>query len=152
VTGKATLPNGAIAEFLGICENPSAGKQWWGPDGSPIAYVPYVNAIPYGSPSGYRKIYEMAWRTKRPASSSGGGTKSSLEGCLGSYGRQTPDRYGNRMIGSLRAEGHAFDKSREKTTLKLGLKIGDQDYQYVTFSNISLPPGKNAGFEIEVEN
>jgi hypothetical protein len=149
---KATLPNGTTVEFIGICENPSAGKQWWGPDGSPIDYAPYANIEPYGNHRSDRKIYEIAWRIKRPASSSGGGTKSSLEGCLGAYGRQIRDRYGNRMIGNLHGEGYAFDKSRETTTLKLGLKVGDQDYQYVTFNNISLVPGKNAGFEIQMQD
>ena len=29
----ATLPNGVEVELVGICEHPSAGKQWWQPDG-----------------------------------------------------------------------------------------------------------------------
>lgn len=151
VTGKATLPNGAIVEFLGICENPGAGKQWWGPDGSPIDYVPYANMKSYGSPRRDRKIYEMAWRIKRPASSSGGGTRLSLEGCVGLDYMQVHDRYGNPMIRNLNAQDCAFDKSRETTTLKLGLRVGDQDYQYVTFHNICLVPGQDLGFEIQAD-
>jgi beta-lactamase regulating signal transducer with metallopeptidase domain len=29
-----TLPSGVTVELLGVCETPSAGKQWWRPDGS----------------------------------------------------------------------------------------------------------------------
>jgi hypothetical protein len=32
----ATLPDGATVELVGVCEHPSAGKQWWRPDGTPI--------------------------------------------------------------------------------------------------------------------
>lgn len=146
---KAALPNGATIEFIGICENPSAGKQWWGPDGSPIGYAPYFNAEPYDRPRTDRNLYELAWRIKWPGSSSSTGTQTSFKGCIGSYGREIRDRYGNRLIGNLNAHGCAFDKSREKTTLKIGLKTGDQDFQHVTFKNISLVPGKDQGFSVE---
>lgn len=149
---KAALPNGATVEFIGICENPSAGKQWWGPDGSPIGYAPYFNAEPYDRPRTDRNLYELAWRIKWPGSSSSTGTQTSFEGCIGSYDREIRDRYGNRLIGNLNAHGCAFDKSREKTTLKIGLKTGDQDFQHVTFKNISLVPGKNQGFSIELDD
>jgi hypothetical protein len=32
----ATLPNGVTVELVGVCEYPSAGKQWWRPDGTPF--------------------------------------------------------------------------------------------------------------------
>ncbi|MBL7154796.1 MAG: hypothetical protein ISS79_13860, partial [Phycisphaerae bacterium] len=86
---KTTLPNGATVRFVGICENPSAGKQWWGPDGTPIEYVPYVNSEAHGQPRDDRKTYEMVWEIKfpqMPDGSSGGGTSTNLEGSLGSYG------------------------------------------------------------------
>ena len=38
---KASLPNGVEVELLGVCENPSEGKQWWRPDGSPLDQRPY---------------------------------------------------------------------------------------------------------------
>ena len=31
-----TLPNGVTVELVGVCEYPSAGKQWWRPDGTPF--------------------------------------------------------------------------------------------------------------------
>jgi len=35
------LPNGVTVELLGICEHPSAGKQWWRPDGRLMDEAPY---------------------------------------------------------------------------------------------------------------
>lgn len=148
---RVTLPNGSTVEFIGICVNPSAGKIWWGPDGSPLDYAPYVNVKPYGPVRDDRKMYEIAWRIDWPAHQGGSGTRSSLQGCIGTHGRQIRDRYGNRLIGGLHAEGYAFDKSREKTSLTLGLKLNDQDYETVVFKNISLVPGKDPGFQIEVQ-
>lgn len=115
---KATLPNGTTIEFIGICDNPSAGKQWWGPDGSPLDFAPYINTEPYGRSREDRKIYEFAWRIQR--SGGGGGIRYSMEGCKGSYGKQIHDRYGNRIIEGLSAEGYGFDASRQKTSLTLG--------------------------------
>jgi hypothetical protein len=37
----ATLPNGVTVELLGVCDHPSAGKQWWQPDGSILNNRPY---------------------------------------------------------------------------------------------------------------
>ncbi|MFC1634942.1 hypothetical protein ACFL5Z_08875 [Planctomycetota bacterium] len=115
---RAALPNGAIVEIIGICENPSAGKQWWGPDGAPLDYVPYINTEPYGRPREDRKIYEFAWRIEGPAGSNA--TTHSFEGSKGSYYRQIHDRYGNEIEDGLYAEGYGFDKSHQKTTLTLG--------------------------------
>ncbi len=147
---KVALPNGATVEFIGICENPSAGKKWWGPDGSPLDYAPYFNSEAYDSPREDIKMYEMAWRIEfpqMPDGSSGGGTQTSLDGCVGSYSRSIRDRYGSQIY-NLSAEGYAFDKSRTKTTARLGIKVGDGDFQHVTFENISLIPGQDQGFKI----
>ena len=115
---KVTLSNGTTVEFIGICENPSAGKHWWGPDGSPLDYVPYINVEPYDRAREDRKIYEFAWRIQKLGD--GGAIRYSMEGSKGSYGKQIHDRYGNRIIEGLSAQGYGFDKSRQKTTLRLG--------------------------------
>jgi len=149
---KAKLPNGAIVQFIGICENPSAGKKWWGPDGTPMDYVPYLNSEAYGRNRDDRKIYEIVWKVKFPQmsdGSSGGGTTTNLEGSMGSYGRSVRDKYGNQVQGNFSAEGYSFEKSRKKTTLNIGVKVGRQsEYDRVEFQNISLAPGENQGFEI----
>ncbi len=149
--GKAKLPNGAIVQFIGICENPSAGKQWWGPDGAPIDYVPYLNSEVYGNPRDDRQTYEMVWKVefpKMPGGSSGGGTSTRLEGSMGSYSRSVHDRYGNRVLGNFSVGGYSFKKSRKKTTLNIGAKVGDGEYERVEFQNISLVPGEDQGFKI----
>ncbi len=148
---RVTLPNGATVEFIGICENPSAGKTWWGPDGSPLDYAPYVNVELYGPVRDDRKIYEIVWRVDWPAHQGGSRMRWSAEGSVGTYSRQIADRYGSRLIGGLHAEGYAFDKAREMTTLTLGSKLGDQDYETVVFKNLSLVPGKDPGFRIELQ-
>jgi hypothetical protein len=38
---EATLPNGVTVELIGVCEHPSAGKQWWRPDGMLLEKAPY---------------------------------------------------------------------------------------------------------------
>ena len=38
---QATLPNGVTVELVGVSYYPSEGKQWWRPDGSPLAQAPY---------------------------------------------------------------------------------------------------------------
>ncbi len=149
---KVTLPNGATAEFIGICEHPSAGRQWWGPDGSPIEHAPYSNAETYVGPPEDRKMFEIAWRIKLPESLGGGTRQTGLEGARGSYHGQLRDRYGNRIIDGLNAGAYTFDKSRKKTTLNVGIKVGEGDYQRVKFENISLVPGQDPGFKIELQN
>jgi hypothetical protein len=37
---RAVMPDGAVIEFIGICEYPSAGHDWWRPDGSPLGRIP----------------------------------------------------------------------------------------------------------------
>lgn len=122
---KAILPNGTTVEFIGICENPSAGKQWWGPEGSPLNYAPYINIEPYDRAREDRKIYEFAWRIQM--SSGIGATRYSMEGSKGSYGKQIHNRYGNWIIEDLSAQGYGFDVSCQKTSLKLGFT--DKDWK-----------------------
>jgi hypothetical protein len=147
---KVALPNGATVEFIGLCENPSAGKKWWGPDGSPLEYAPYLNSEAYDGPREDRKMYEMAWRIEfpqMPNGSSGGGTQTSLDGCVGSYSHSIRDRYGNQIY-NLNAQGCAFEQARINTTLRIGVSVGDGQYQNVTFEDISLVPGRDQGFKI----
>ena len=144
---KVTLANSMKIEFLGICENPSAGKQWWAPDGSPLDYVPYINALNYGRSREDRRIYEFAWRTTPNPRGSG----MSIEGSNGSYYHAFYDRYGNRLSDNMHAEGFGFDKSKISTTLKFTFKTNNNNEQTVLFKNISLVPGENQGFEIEAQ-
>jgi len=143
---RVDLPNGASVEFIGICENPTYGRQWWGPDGSELGYTPYVSYEPYGFPRTDRTIYEIAWRIHTPDIHRG--VTSTLEGSLGSHPHQVFDRYGNPLPGRMDARGHVFDKSQKKTTVRIGIRLTGGGYTWVTFKNISLVPGENQGFEI----
>ncbi len=142
---QATLSNGAIVELVGVCENPSANKPWWGPDGSPLDDAPYMNYEQYEFPPGDRAM-EIAWRAYAPQ----GGTcrtQRLLEEDSGSYYRQIDDPDGNPE--GLEANAYAFDKSRTQTTLKIGVQVDSGPFVWTTFKNISLVPGKDSGFEID---
>jgi hypothetical protein len=40
VSFRVVLADGATVELVGLCEYPSAGHDWWRPDGSPLGRVP----------------------------------------------------------------------------------------------------------------
>jgi len=57
-----TLDNGVTVELLGVCENPSQGKQWWQPDGNLLEQRPYEKS-PFtveGSPQRYEFLYRVS--------------------------------------------------------------------------------------------
>jgi hypothetical protein len=144
---RANLPNGASVEFIGLCERPSGGKQWWGPDGSPLGYAPYSNYERHDSPPGDISAYEIAWRIQA-AQGYGSGTRVSFEGRSASGPRQIYDRYGNLLRGELEARDYVCDKLRTKTTLKIGVQVNKDEFAWTTFKNVSLVRGENQGFEI----
>ncbi|MBN2589778.1 MAG: hypothetical protein JXA96_07940 [Sedimentisphaerales bacterium] len=117
---KAILPNGTTIEFLGICENPSAGKKWWGPDGVSLDIVPYINTKPYGKPREDRNLYEFAWRII-PQS----GVSISVEGSNGSYHHAVSDRSGNNLVRGLQVQAYSFDKPRQVTNMKFGFVLNN---------------------------
>lgn len=149
---QATLDNNVVVEFIGLCENPSAGRTWFGPDGRELDYVPYTNFRHYGKKGDQRPAYEFAWKVNWPSQGGGRGSTSSLEGAQGSYGHMHSDRYGQDIIEGLETEGYSFKEGQTKTTLKMGLKLGEADYSRVRFENISLVRGRDMGFRIALGN
>jgi hypothetical protein len=141
------LPNGASIEFIGIRERSSDGKPWWGPDGSPLGYAPYPDREGYRSPAGDIAAYEMAWRI-HTAQGSGSGTRVQFEGRSGSGRRQVFDRYGDLIREGLETHDYVCDKSRTKTTLKIGVPGSNGEVAWATCKNISLVRGENQGFEM----
>ncbi|MHC4119407.1 MAG: hypothetical protein ACYSWO_18080 [Planctomycetota bacterium] len=119
---QVTLANGTTIEFIGVCESPSAGRQWWGPDGSLLDYVPYINAEPNRRTGQGTKIYDLAWSIRHPSGSYG--YRQSWEGTRGSHSRQVRDRYGYRPMQELSGGGRGFEESRRKTTWRLGVAGG----------------------------
>ena len=58
---RATWSNGLSVELVGICEYPSQGKSWWGPDGTPLTQsIQTQNTSSYGSKD---PGYEFVFRT-----------------------------------------------------------------------------------------
>ncbi|MBW8035974.1 MAG: M48 family metalloprotease, partial [Planctomycetes bacterium] len=61
----AALPNGVTVEFIGVCDYPCEGKQWWQPDGSPLDNPPFAKTV---SQNQYdrddRNMYCIAYKLK----------------------------------------------------------------------------------------
>ena len=55
----ATFSNGVEVQLVGLSENPSQGKTWWAPDGTPLPNAPYARV-----PANARDILsrEVCWR------------------------------------------------------------------------------------------
>jgi hypothetical protein len=162
---RATLPNGVTVEFVGLCDHPSAGKQWWGADGSQLGYAPYWNVERHAPKGADGNVFEMAWREYWPPSRNPGACGSvrcRIEDALGERGLPTRDRYGAR-IHNLTARSCAFEKGQKQVTVRVGFatfvegqfedgRVPDEQFQWVRFKNISLVRGENRGAEIEMEN
>jgi len=148
---RVNLPNSASIEFIGVRERSRGGKAWWGPDGSPLGYAPYPDREGRNSPPGDIAAYEMAWRIHTPQGY-GSATRVWFEGRSSSGRRQVYDRYGNLIREELEAYDYVCDKSRTKTTLKIGVPGNNSELAWATFKNISLVPGKDFGFEIDSGN
>ncbi len=147
----ATLGNGAVVRFLGICEHPSAGKRWWGPDGSTIDYVPCFPWNADGRNVARRRSFEFAWCIQHPEIDKPQGLSAQHhfeDGAIFSSG-SCCDRYGIAPLGG-RHESGIFEESQEKATLTIGTNLNNEGFHAVRFKNLSLVPGKNQGFEIEV--
>lgn len=145
---RMQLPNGVTLELVGICENPSAGRPWWGPDGSPLGYAPCSTCERPNLPRDHT-AYDIAWRVDPPQE---GGLPIGFapEGFWGTYHGQTRDRYGKVTDVGLNIGGYVLDRSREKTTLEFTVRNAKGEAAGVVFKNISLVRGKNPGFAIEV--
>lgn len=71
-----------------------------------------------------------------------------MEGAVGAYSHLVCNRYGERMLKELTAEGYSFERSREETTWRIGVGPNRERRDSILFKNISLVPGRDVGFEI----
>ena len=148
---SATLPHGVVVTLLGVCESPSEGKPWWGPDGSAIGYTPYFTRERSRHGADDRKVLEFAWHVQRPAGNVQPVTlQPFLEDALSFESVQPCDHYGVDLH-DVQPFIYGFAKTQEKATLRVGINLGGQEACQVRFKNISLVPGANQGFEMEVE-
>ena len=137
------LDIGSKVELIGVCEYPSAGKNWWGPDGTALDYVPcYSRPFPIGSgPTG--RAYQIAVRIKeaRP-------TRMRFEGWLNEVSPAF-DVYG-RWVEGVQVYVFEWRKPEESVSVTVGYGRDESSgYEEVDFEKISLVPGKNGGFEIK---
>jgi hypothetical protein len=144
---RMVLPSGAGIELIGICENPSAGRTWWGPDGSLLDYRPYFNDEP--CPRQYvttgQDIYEIAWVTHGP------GVSASVYRELRELMQQMRDRYGETLFTPCAAY-FAVDKSTQVTNLTFQVQTQGKGSEWVVFRDVSLVRGEDHGCEIIREN
>jgi hypothetical protein len=69
------LPNGVKVELIGICENPSKGKQWWQAHGDLLRSAPYEHSQTESHPNKGHKAYEAALRFSGFSQENGLGVK-----------------------------------------------------------------------------
>jgi hypothetical protein len=144
-----TLPNGAVVGLIGVCECPSEGKRWWGPDGSPIDYRPCFARELTVRGMGDRKVFEVAWQVRRPDDDRRAmSVQHFFEDGFPFDARRSCDRYGVVLF-AAQHYAYVFGKSQKKTTLRVDADLGGEGVCQVRFKNISLVPTRDFGFRIE---
>ena len=143
---RVDLPNGARVEFIGVCNAPSLGRQWWGPDGRPLEVAPYFRTRALGERPDRRR-FEFAYRVIRPQNATSGSTGTRFSGCLGGGGgSEAEDRYGSRPQ-DMACPQREFPAAQGMTTLRIQVGVDKGEKESAEFRNISLVPGKDFGFE-----
>jgi len=121
---KVVLPNGASVELIGLAESPSAGKDWWGPDGRPLAERPYFpQSDPFGGKTWKdRRALELCYRVNI----SGPGENATFVSVAGNNGMGTVNPLNERREPnySVRAEAVLFPRSQKTTNVRIGAAAG----------------------------
>ena len=148
---SVALPNGVVVTFLGVCTYPGEGRQWWGPDGSPLdcaRYAPFRSpALPETRGAGRGSLYELAWQMQFPRGGQSTGFRSYFEGTFPYRSIFCRDRYG---VPLPNGSHETFACGSSQTTFTVETEVSKQGMQAVHFKNVPLTPGKDPGFEIEV--
>ncbi len=143
-----TLPNKVRIEFIGVCEHPSAGKEWWGPEGQPINDVPFINRKDHFAHITEGRIARVfAYRILFSGNGGQSGGKTLVEGNSGSASFSIRDKYG-RQLHSIRGNAYLFDENRETTNMTIYYSYNNSPRYGCTLKNISLIKGKKTEFEI----
>jgi hypothetical protein len=119
---KITLPSGVTVEMIGVSENPSDGKQWWRPDGSPLAQRPYSHLRASMSPGANERGNEFAVRLAN-LPKDGVGTRWEFDPST-SYGGGGQVFEAGDAIPQLRAVAAITSTSQDVITVKLGVAAG----------------------------
>ena len=115
------LANGATVEFLGVCEHPSEGKQWWRPEGTPLEKAPYKTTGATETPQAGLQWYEFALRLIAPGDAHvywvvAGGTHGSDSG--------PPIGHDGERCRDVRAYKATQPEGKETTEIRLGVATG----------------------------
>ncbi|UCG50219.1 MAG: hypothetical protein JSU94_10590 [Phycisphaerales bacterium] len=146
---RVTLENGISVELIGICMNPSDGREWWGPDGAALDYVPYYYAYTIRREPD-ESVYEIAYNVTWPNGMPQRGGSPALSECVRQHaGGGLEDRFGDDSPFRGRQRRYVFKQSTQKTTMRWIFGNGDHGRESVAFKNVSLVPGKDFGFEVE---
>jgi hypothetical protein len=136
---RATLPSGVRVELLGVSENPSSGKPWWRPDGSPLAPAPFAGiggrAYPQPGAAGREFAVRLGnlpreeagsrWAFDPPVSFAGGG----------------PVIVNGKAVRELRGIAVLAPAGRDTITVKYGVAAGP----WTTVADAGREPATSSG-------
>jgi hypothetical protein len=151
----AALANGARLELAGVCDFPSPGKKWWGPDGTSLGYEPIY----------YLPEHDDRWNDLRDGYNPGNKPRLEVAFAISWPNGITDDRVfkmplggGNvfSRAGSLAEEevlvfAYSCERGRQSVDATVRVSVDKVRFETVTFKNISLIGGVDMGFVIEVE-
>ncbi|HUT31300.1 MAG TPA: hypothetical protein VMX13_16010 [Sedimentisphaerales bacterium] len=151
----ASLASGVKLEVAGICEFPSVGRKWWGPDGKGLDYEPiYYLDGPAAEQFSVTEYFDQSPGT-RP-----------MEVAFGISWPKGPlqDRRFEILVdeeelsraGSLAEDEvwvlpYRFDLGQQEFNATIRASVDNVTFETATFRNISLAAGRDTGFVIEVE-
>ncbi len=119
---EATLPSGINVELVGVSENPSDGKPWWRPDGTPLTHRPYTHLGASVTPGPGERGNEFVVRlTNLPKENVG--TRWGFDPPTSSAGRDPVVELGDSLP-QLRAIAAITRTSQDVITVKLGVAAG----------------------------
>jgi len=118
----AELANGVTVELLGVCYNPSAGKQWWQPDGSVLAQAPYEDAGVVAKSDEKRQGYELVVRVDGPRNLA---SFWDVPSSLGTASSNAPRGKDGKHILGLRVHGFSLPRDKQSTSVRLGVAAGE---------------------------
>jgi beta-lactamase regulating signal transducer with metallopeptidase domain len=143
---SATLANGVTVELVGVCEHPSAGKQWWRPDGSELEERPYDRIGGQVHPDAKQRAFEFAIElgnlptdeisTKVEAEEAGGGSSS---------GNKTQISGSGEYLSDFRWMATSFVKDLEACTIKVAVAAGSWVTVAKSYGKSSSSRGTAAG-------
>ena len=142
---QVKLPSGVEVELVGVCGNPSAGQQWWRPDGSPLGSRPYTRLGGSVTANNDQLAREFAVRLSGPSAPivGNGAVTWQFDPAVASLGGGSwPVEPCVRLDGA----GALIPKSSREVTVRVGVAAGPWVMRVETADNtgnesMSLPDG-----------